>query len=156
MANFAYPSALRYMLGGTFGSSPLAGAVLKMGLFMSTSTAGTQRDAQTLADLTTLGELNGVNYSRKAVVGPSLALVDPTLATGYARIEIAANPTWNTPTLGPGSHPLAHVLLLADLNNDNANATTYLLYHWDMAVQPNFTAFNLVFGFDGLLTAKNA
>lgn len=110
MANFVYTYAHKLMLtaGLNFTSHDI-----RILLVDNTTTADTEKDAETISDFTTLGELSGTGYTRKALASEAVNQDDPNLRAEFD----AADVTWTLINAGTAAGALIYRFVTNDADS---------------------------------------
>lgn len=109
MASFVYTPALTRMGAATFD---WVGADIRTLLVMSNTTADTDQDVENIADIGTLDEDDGANYTRKAAANEAQAQDDAN-----NRSELSFDPiTWTA--LGNGTRAIVGMVIYLHVTND--------------------------------------
>lgn len=111
MASFVYTPAKAAIMRGELNFQE-AGDDLRVLLVMTNTTADTEQDMANIADITTLDEMDGANYVRKALANQTVTEVD---ASDLAKLT-CDNITWST--LGVGTRQVAGMVLYKHVTND--------------------------------------
>lgn len=102
MANFTYTYGKAAL---DRGETALHSADIRVKLLMTNTTAGTDDDAQTLDDITTLDEMDGTNYAEKSLAEQAVAIDTVGKRTRFTADDV----TWED--LGNGTRQVTGILI---------------------------------------------
>ena len=111
MASFVYTNAKELLLKGDLDFDE-AGNDLRLALVMTNSTADTEKDKALMNAFTTLDEMDGANYVRKACATQVVAQDDPNLRAEFSFDAVV----WTA--LGAGTRQVQGAILFKFVTDD--------------------------------------
>jgi len=123
---------------------------LRMGLVMTNTTADTEVDAENPADITTLDEFDGSNYSRQALTSEA---VNVDLANDRAEIDFA-DPTFAD--IGNGTRQIQGWFVVQHVDGNAANDLNKFYQDFGSTINPGGASLTVLVDAQGAVQISNA